>query len=670
MLNKKELEILSFILKEGREIPVQKISEYFSISDRNVRYEIEKIQEELSKEKIAISLSKGKVYFDEQEALEKYLKTRVTYVFSVKERELYLLLLICFQRELKQNTAMDLLDISRSSMKTHLKEIRNLLEKYNLELKFIPKKGLRLLGEEEKVRQCVLKALYLTKKENSSFLEGVVENFFQGIDRKGIELFINYCQKHMDKVISDEAYEIIRRYLTIVVYFCREGYLLEKIQNENFLSHTLEYQAIKEGKVLLEATYDIHLPEIEYCKIADYFLGSHTYNISYSYYENWVEIEIIVQKFIDRVSKQLDVNVAQDKTLILGLVNHIKPMIYRIKNGIELENSIYMEVLESYPQLYQIVKNSVEELEDFIEAKFTKDELAFMTIHFKAALDRNSKRKHEKIKILLLCSSGYGSSKLLAQQIEEMYQVEIVDIIPKYRLKKYQDREDIALILSTVDVGEEECRHEVLQLNPILRKEDIENLDSYPLPRGNKKILFSELVSIIEEHTEVREKDALLKSLKEFLGKKLIDDICQNSVKSFDLLLGNRVLAEGKARTWREAIVEAGNLLLRDGCISEEYIEDMLAVVEEFGDYILFIPNSIFPHAKSSHTTLQTAFAVVCYPKPISLNQIQFQRVIAFCSRDGQEHLDFLVHITEKLKNHKMLLQLKDEKALKKYFTN
>lgn len=51
MLNKKELEILSFILKEGREIPVQKISEYFSISERNVRYEIEKIQEELRKER-------------------------------------------------------------------------------------------------------------------------------------------------------------------------------------------------------------------------------------------------------------------------------------------------------------------------------------------------------------------------------------------------------------------------------------------------------------------------------------------------------------------------------------------------------------------------------------------------------------------------------------------
>lgn len=59
-----------------------------------------------------------------------------------------------------------------------------------------------------------------------------------------------------------------------------------------------------------------------------------------SYYSNWVEIDILVKKFIDNFNKKIDVDISKDKLLLEGLLNHIKPTIYRLQNKIKLENSI------------------------------------------------------------------------------------------------------------------------------------------------------------------------------------------------------------------------------------------------------------------------------------------------------------------------------------------
>lgn len=79
----------------------------------------------------------------------------------------------------------------------------------------------------------------------------------------------------------------------------------------------------------------------------EYVLGSHSYNFSYSYYENWFQLEILVNKLIIGVNSLIDIDILGDKILLEGLLNHLKPAIYRIKQGIKLENSIFEEVYES-----------------------------------------------------------------------------------------------------------------------------------------------------------------------------------------------------------------------------------------------------------------------------------------------------------------------------------
>lgn len=672
MLTSKSVELLKFLLSRREKVLLKELAEHFELSERSIRYEAEKIIEETEKEKFKFYLNKGECWIENYDFLEKFLENNTGYVPSPKERELYIFLKICFERVINQTIISDELEISKSTIKTHLRDIRKTLEIYNLELELLPKKGLIVNGEEEQLRQCALKAVYLSKKQKSRFLDDVISGYLKNIDEEGLKLFINYCQKLMDKIISDEAYEIILRYLTMVVYFNRKGYVIKSIKNENFLKGTKEYESVQKSKALLEGYYELELSEAEYLKITDYFLGSHTYNISYSYYENWVEIEIIVRNFIEKVNKELDVDVSNDETLILGLVNHIKPTIYRIKNGIELENTIYEEVAESYPKLFSLVKSSVGELEKFINNKFTNDEIAFITIHFKAAIDRNAKKKREKTKVLIVCGSGYGSSRLLAQQVKDIYRVEIVDTIPRYLLEKVNKRKDIDVILTTVPIENFKTDRQIIKVSPLLTKEDMQKLDNYPIPRDSKKILFSELINVIEKNTGEKASEKLITGLKNFLDIRLIDDIFHKKITIFDLLSEQRIKLKGKAKNWKEAITEAGELLLKDGCIENEYIGDMIKVVEEFGSYIMLVPNVIFPHAKARSKVKKTGFSIVMYDEKIDfIDGQKIDMVISFCSKDEREHLDGLISIIDKIEENSLkekIMRSRNSREVIKYF--
>ena len=187
----------------------------------------------------------------------------------------------------------------------------------------------------------------------------------------------------MNKIISDEAYNIIAIYLIIAIIRIKQGKILEKIANKQFLKETDEYNTILKAKSILESSYDIVLEENEILQITDYFLGSHTYNFEKSYYNNWIEIDILVKKFINNFNKKIDVDISKDKLLLEGILNHIKPTIYRLQNKIRLENSIFLEVLNSYPNIFYNTKNSLKDIEKYLGIEFSNDEVAFLAIYLK-----------------------------------------------------------------------------------------------------------------------------------------------------------------------------------------------------------------------------------------------------------------------------------------------
>lgn len=664
MINGRTLVLLQNILKG--ESSLKELAKNGEINERTIRYEIEKINEYLLSKGCMVKISKGRVEVLEKEKIEKILEENYDIKhFSAKEREKYIYLHILLERGVNQQKMCEELDISRNTSKIYLKNLEERLKKYHLKLENSYKKGVILKGEEENIRHALLNFFWNLKNVENSLFRKKMNRFLVEND-EGIDSFLNYCQKKMEKIVSDEAYEIIKIYLKIMLLMIKKGQTIEKIKNEHFLETTNEYQSIKKGVAILEASYDMEILNKEILKITELFLGSHTYNFSYSYYDTWIEMEILIKKMIFNFNKRIDVNILNDKVLIEGLLNHLKPTLYRIQNGIELENTVYLEVKESYPILFQITTDIVRELENFIGKKFTYEEIAFITIHFKAAIDRNTVASREKKRVLLVCGLGYGTSKLLSQNLKEIYSVEVVDIIPKHYLKKRVKEKDFDLIITTVELNSLDDKR-VIRVNPILSSENIEKLDSMGLKKRSKKILLSELLKIISKNGKIENESGLIEELKELIGGNLIDDISSKKLTIFDTLKKNRISLGEYAKDWEEAVRIAGNLLLKTGCIEEKYIDDMVNCIKTYGSYMIMGNNIAFPHAQSEGVVKETGFSLITLKKSVTFpGDIKVKTIIAFSSRDNKEHMDSFMEILEELEK----VEFNVEKFVKNFEKN
>ena len=109
----------------------------------------------------------------------------------------------------------------------------------------------------------------------------------------------------------------------------------------------------------------------------------------------------------------LKVDLKQDKRLLDGLIQHLRACRYRYKNDMVIENPLKEDLIESYPNLYQILSLFINDTQDQGYIRFNDDEMTYVLLHFAAAINRRSQKSKEIPNILVVCSTGLGTSELV-----------------------------------------------------------------------------------------------------------------------------------------------------------------------------------------------------------------------------------------------------------------
>lgn len=159
---------------------------------------------------------------------------------------------------------------------------------------------------------------------------------------------------------------------------------IKNVDNSYFIKETSEYIKIKS----IIDNFEMNLTEKDIIYFTDIFIGSCTYNNNYSLFLNWVMIETLVYKFLNKISKNLSMDLSNDKILQKELINHLKPAIYRIINKLKITESIYDDVRKEFPEIYEKTKDALYIISDFININFDEDEVAFITIMIYRAIVR------------------------------------------------------------------------------------------------------------------------------------------------------------------------------------------------------------------------------------------------------------------------------------------
>lgn len=166
--------------------------------------------------------------------------------------------------------------------------------------------------------------------------------------------------------------------------------------------------------------------------------------------------------------------------LYVDLYNHIIPMLTRLEMGIEIDNSLLLEIKKNYKSSFRTLKNIFEVLKEKIPLllRITDNEIGYIAIYF----EKYKIKYNEQTRVILVCSTGIGTSELLKINIEKnIPEIEIVDTVSaralRKNLNKYGDNFD--LILTTINVELKNIDKPILMISPILNKKDIETLKYY-----------------------------------------------------------------------------------------------------------------------------------------------------------------------------------------------
>lgn len=652
------LKILSMSEGKGN---IKSLAKSLELAERTIRYELEKIDDYLLSRNMK-PLERtfgGNIFFEEYENFTQQAENLPSEsMMDTHERRNYIFFKALFKEKINLTKLCEELDISRTTIKNDVKYLREELSKNNISLRAY-QEGLILEGTENDIRREQLK--FLKRYSNSMFYdtsqirtktEKIIEEYIKSVDFKVIKSFIDNVQKKMNKVISDEAYNIIAVYLIITVLRIKKEKFLEEIGNQNFLADTEEFRCISSFKDILEKEFEIEFCHNEILQITDYFLGSHTYNFEQSYYKNWIEIEILVKKFIAAFNKNIHTDLSKDKILFKEIINHIKPTLYRIKNRIKLENSIYAEVLNSYPNIFYLTKKAIKDIENYLGVEFSDDETAFLAIYFKGAIDRNKFKEKDLKRVLVVCAHGYGTSKLLVQQLNEIYTINVVQTIPRYMLEKTLEEERVDLIISTINI-ENKIDIPVVKVNSVLTQEDIAVLDKYELSRQKKRFFLSEILNIIERNCVIENKEELIEDLNGYFENKLVDDTEQNDLRLSDILTEENILLNQSAETWEEAVIKGGEILLHNGYVSKKYVDSLAENIKKYGSYVVISEGIALPHSKTDNAVLKTGMSLVTLKEPVIFpGNKKVSIILSFSSFDMNEHFTALSDLNELIFGH------------------
>jgi len=112
---------------------------------------------------------------------------------------------------------------------------------------------------------------------------------------------------------------------------------------------------------------------------------------------------------------------------------------------------------------------------------------------------------------------------------------------------------------------------------------------------------------------------------------------------------------------WREAITEAGKLLVNNKKIDSVYIDSMIQAVDSLGPYIVLMPGFALAHAAPSPHVKETSISLITLKNSVNFGSQNDPVSIVMCIAciDKTSHIELLQEVAKKLMTDGILNKMK-----------
>lgn len=452
-------KLISYLLNAHSFVDSSSLAKHLDVSTKTI-YRLVKRINKFYKEPLIIS-EKGKGYrIDDREYIEQHEigQFHQNDLLSPIERRNMITkeLLLISPKTISLFNIFERYYISESVLNTDEKKIEEMLKQFNLKLER-KKRHLSIKGAESNIRHALLELIGEGKLANLSAYNGMDQT--EDRDSHFVQEQINTIENYKGIIIPYPYNVNIFSHLYILIMRFRKRGVINGDKNretQEIMKLKNEYQSFYRMSDMvignIEKYLHTQLPQNERIYLFEYLISSRfeTQNIQNNEEDMKYSKDVIdiTNALIKGASHELN-HSFKNADLEQQLLKHVKPMLNRIEHGLIVKNTLIGQIKIEYPLVFKVISNISEQIsEHYSIKKINQDEIGFLTLYFAKELERNP----VKIRTLITCTTGIGTSELLKTKIDRnVPEIEIVDVKSSFDLTQ-EDLKMIDLIISTVHI--------------------------------------------------------------------------------------------------------------------------------------------------------------------------------------------------------------------------
>ncbi|ULT57246.1 BglG family transcription antiterminator [Neobacillus drentensis] len=622
-ISARERQILEVLLKTPNETTVKDLAEFIGVSGRTIHRDLKNIEDILEEYNLLLQKKSGvgvQITGEQNNIreLELYLFNLSHKEYTPDERQTIMLCeLLETSEPVKLLALASDLNVTIATVSSDLTKLEERLKTYGLTLIRRRGYGVEIEGEESAKRRAMSQLIseYLDESELLSLtrdniqqrstqqIHSISERLMGLVEKKKlviVENIVNSIVQELPFSMADSAYIGLVVHLALAVERIQKG---EGINiNFSYLEDqkvTKEYTFAEKIVSQLERVFTISIPEAEIAYITMHLKGAKLrHENEHSIEDTSLLAAIKTKKLVEIVGKLAGMDLSTNRSLFEGLSVHLKPAIYRIKQKMGISNPLLEKIKKDYADLFELVKQAVNQV--FPEFYVPDEETGYLVLHFGAVL--MGSKDLGNFKTLVVCSSGIGTSKMLATRLQKEFpELRFIQNVSVMEFQK-MDKTDYQLVISTIPIPD--YNGDYIVVNPFLNKDEIEKIRSF---MNEYKFVNSSEMQLPVTFKSQKSTSKLIeemKTIKEYAGT------IAAILEGFDLTeLGNETVKELLNVTCQKEIQQ-------QRIIDVEKVVD--AILEREGLGGIGIPETAMAlyHARSPYV-IQPIFTITTLNKPI-----------------------------------------------------
>lgn len=618
MLSNRQRQIVAYLSSRHAFVTIAELANKFRVSERTIQYDLTYI--ETYQEQYHLEVMRNKslgIKINDQAAVQSSENDALLVHYSKEERRDYILLkLFESVQPVSSNTLAEMLHVSRRTVVEDLKSVQSELSDYSLTLEYIRNKGFVIEGSEKVLREAYAKVVQAYFTHAAPQL-GIAP--FSQKELEQIRQIVVSSLRSQQLQLVQEAIDGLIFHIVIAIHRARDEFHFDIPDSEyRRLQSTDAFQLALVITQQLESLFNVTFPKTEAAFITLHLLGAKGTHFDAA--SDGDALGQVIQKFVQQVSAQMGVSFDRDHKLCTSLLTHLQPAMHRMRFGMTHTNPLKEEILHDYQELVAVIQQQVQILEETYDVIFSEDELAYLALHFASSMERVDNTKASRIKVVLLCGSGVGTSQLLKSRIKRIYpELEILDAFSIYDISEsFLQSQSIDYIISTVPV--DTFSVPAINVSPFLNKDD--------------RAKINQMINAYREATVAH------------------DQLSGPVLKA--VLPPKHIVTAQHAADWTAAIYQSVDVLVTSGHVDEQYAQEILAQLDRFGPYMVISPHIALVHAHFEHVRVPVSMAIVHFQEGVAFDHERFDPVkvvIVLATSNAQVHLNALGQLSQLIMN-------------------